>query len=201
MTGFPRLLENLEKPRIYFCSLNTGNSLEFCVKTLNPLEICERHKKNYQHICFFWSKFHHILSSSIFKENYWYLLKMLHRPQKYWNKWEKLLEILFKYTKVFQKYPWKCTVDRLITLEIPLNFLIWDVWEPCMDHVDMLTQFADVHMKWWCTSVGNSCYIQFINIYYLQKKTAQPNKGQIIDIPVQVDREFFFFFLWTVFIF
>ncbi len=44
-TGFPRLLENLEKPGIYFGSLNPGYSLEFCVKTLNPLEICERHKK------------------------------------------------------------------------------------------------------------------------------------------------------------
>ncbi len=44
-TGFSRLLEILEKPGIYFGSLNHGNSLEFCVKTLNPLENCERHKK------------------------------------------------------------------------------------------------------------------------------------------------------------
>ncbi len=43
-SGFSQLLENLEKPGIYFGSLNPGNSLEFCVKTLNPLEICERHK-------------------------------------------------------------------------------------------------------------------------------------------------------------
>ncbi len=47
----------------------------------------------------------------------------------------KLLEILLAYNKVttvFQKYPWKCAVDPLITLEIPFNFLIWDVWEPCI---------------------------------------------------------------------
>ncbi len=44
-TGFPQLLEMLEKLGIYFDSLSPGNSLEFCVKTLNPLEICERHKK------------------------------------------------------------------------------------------------------------------------------------------------------------
>ncbi len=29
---FPQLLETLEKPEIYFGSLNPGNSLEFCVK-------------------------------------------------------------------------------------------------------------------------------------------------------------------------
>ncbi len=44
-SGFPWLLETLEKPGIYIGSLNPGNSQEFCVKTLNPLEICERHKK------------------------------------------------------------------------------------------------------------------------------------------------------------
>ncbi len=46
----------------------------------------------------------------------------------------KLLEILLAYNKVttvFQKYPWKCAVDPLITFEIHLNFLILDVWEPC----------------------------------------------------------------------
>ncbi len=45
LTGFPRLIETLEKPGIYFGFLNPGNSLEFCVKTFNALEICERHKK------------------------------------------------------------------------------------------------------------------------------------------------------------
>ncbi len=48
-TGFPRLLENLEKPGIYFGSLNPGNSLEFCIKNLDPLEICERYQKIDQH--------------------------------------------------------------------------------------------------------------------------------------------------------
>ncbi len=46
---------------------------------------------------------------------------------------EEVLEILFTYTKVttvLQKYPWKCTVETLITLEIPLNFHIWEVWKP-----------------------------------------------------------------------
>ncbi len=65
--GFPQLLETLEKPGIYFGSLNPGNSLELCVKTLNPLEICERHKKIDQHTyLFFLSKFHTVLSSTIF---------------------------------------------------------------------------------------------------------------------------------------
>ncbi len=45
VTRFPRLLETIEKPGIYLGSLNPENSLEFCVKTLNPFEICERHKK------------------------------------------------------------------------------------------------------------------------------------------------------------
>ncbi len=40
-----QLLETLEKLGIYFGSLNPRNSLEFCLKTLNPIEICERHKK------------------------------------------------------------------------------------------------------------------------------------------------------------
>ncbi len=35
--GFPRFLEILEKPGIDSGSLNPGNSLEFCVKTLIPL--------------------------------------------------------------------------------------------------------------------------------------------------------------------
>ncbi len=43
-TGFPSLRETLVKSGINFGSLNHGNSLEFCVKTLNPLEICERQK-------------------------------------------------------------------------------------------------------------------------------------------------------------
>ncbi len=43
-TGLPLFLEILEKPGIYFGSLNPGNSLEFSVKSLNPLEMCERHK-------------------------------------------------------------------------------------------------------------------------------------------------------------
>ncbi len=34
--GFPQLIETLEKPGIYFSSSNPGNSLELCVKTLNP---------------------------------------------------------------------------------------------------------------------------------------------------------------------
>ncbi len=45
LSGFRQVLETLEKPGIYFGSLNPGNSLEFCVKTLNPLKNCERHKK------------------------------------------------------------------------------------------------------------------------------------------------------------
>ncbi len=45
-----------------------GNSLAFWVKTLNPLEICERHKK----IDLF--KFHTVLSSTAFQENHWCLL-------------------------------------------------------------------------------------------------------------------------------
>ncbi len=56
-TGFPRLLGNLEKPGIYFGSLNPGNSLEFYVKTLNPLEICERQKNRSTHISFFFLNF------------------------------------------------------------------------------------------------------------------------------------------------
>ncbi len=44
-TGFPQLPETLGKPEIYCGSLNPGNSLELYVKTLNSLEICERHKK------------------------------------------------------------------------------------------------------------------------------------------------------------
>ncbi len=35
ISGFPWLLEILEKPGIYFGSLNPDNSLEFCVNTLN----------------------------------------------------------------------------------------------------------------------------------------------------------------------
>ncbi len=58
------LIETLEKPGIYFGSLNPGNSLEFCLKTLNPLEICERQNR-LTHI-FFLSKFHTVLSSTIF---------------------------------------------------------------------------------------------------------------------------------------
>ncbi len=50
-TGFPRLLETPEKPGIYLGFLNPGNILEFCLKTLNPLEICERQKID-QHIFF-----------------------------------------------------------------------------------------------------------------------------------------------------
>ncbi len=43
--GFPWLLETFLNHGIYFGFLNPRNSLEFCVKTLNILEICERHKK------------------------------------------------------------------------------------------------------------------------------------------------------------
>ncbi len=43
--GIPWLLETLEKSGTYFGSFNPGNSLDFCVIALNPLEICERHKK------------------------------------------------------------------------------------------------------------------------------------------------------------
>ncbi len=46
-----RLIETLEKHAMYFGYLNPENSLEFCVKTLNPLEICERQKID-QHIYF-----------------------------------------------------------------------------------------------------------------------------------------------------
>ncbi len=37
-----------------------------------------------------------------------------------------------KLQQVSKSTPWKCAIDPLITLEIPLNFLIWDVWEPCI---------------------------------------------------------------------
>ncbi len=52
---------------------------------------------------------------------------MLIDPKKSWNKWEKLLEILSTYNS-FPKAPLKicCWWYPLITLEIPLNFLIWD---------------------------------------------------------------------------
>ncbi len=65
-SGFPQLIETLEKPGIYFGSLNPGNSLEFCVKTLNPLENCERHKKYINTDIFLVSKFHTVLSSTAF---------------------------------------------------------------------------------------------------------------------------------------
>ncbi len=54
-TEFPWLLESLDKPGIYFGSLNPGNSLEFCEKILNHLEICERQKIG-QHRYLFLSK-------------------------------------------------------------------------------------------------------------------------------------------------
>ncbi len=44
-SGSPQLIETLEKPGIYCGFWNSRNSLEFCIKTLNHLEICERHKK------------------------------------------------------------------------------------------------------------------------------------------------------------
>ncbi len=63
------LLENFEKPGIYFGSLNPGNSLEFCVKTLNPIEICERHKNRSTQTFFFSLNFilfcHQLLFSKI----------------------------------------------------------------------------------------------------------------------------------------
>ncbi len=135
-TRFPRLLETLEKPGIYFGSLNPQNSLEFCIKTLNPLEICERHKNRSTQISFSLSKFHTVLSSTFFLKIIDISLERVEcciDQKKSSNKCEKLLEILFTYSKVttvFQKYPWNCAVDPLITLEISLNFLIWDVWEP-----------------------------------------------------------------------
>ncbi len=74
--------------------------------------------------------------STDFKENYWYQIRMPIRtppplPPK--NRREKSLETVFRYDKVtigFQKYSWKCVIDPLITLEIQLNFLIWEMWEP-----------------------------------------------------------------------
>ncbi len=44
-------------------------------------------------------------------------------------------EILQQTYNSFPKILWKCAVDPLITLEIPLNFLIWDVWEPCKNSI------------------------------------------------------------------
>ncbi len=60
---------------------------------------------------------------------------MLHRPKQNLEINGKVAKLIlftfYKITTVFQKYPWKYAIDPLITLEIPLNFLIWDVWEPC----------------------------------------------------------------------
>ncbi len=103
-SGFPQLLENLEKPGIYFGSLNPEKSLDFFFLNLeSPWYLWKTQKID--QLIFLFSFLNFIL----------------------------LLEILFMYNKVttvFQKYPWTCAVDPLITLEIPLNFLIWDVWEP-----------------------------------------------------------------------
>ncbi len=64
------------------------------------------------------SEFHTVLSLTMFSENYWYLYRMQFRPKKYWNKWEKLLEIIYdKITIVFLTYSWKYVVDLLIILE------------------------------------------------------------------------------------
>ncbi len=54
---FTWLLETLEKHGIYFGTLNLGNSLEFCIKNLNLLEIWERQKISLTQSVFS-SKFH-----------------------------------------------------------------------------------------------------------------------------------------------
>ncbi len=60
-----------------------------------------------------------------------------------------LLVILFsKVRTVSQKHLWKCDVYPLITLEIPLNFHIRDVWEPCSK------------IKCWvhnCSAINRAC--------------------------------------------
>ncbi len=58
-----------------------------------------------------------------------------------------LLEILFTYNQIFKKYPWKCAVEPLITLEIPMNFLIWDVWEPWLEVTEFNSDFQSVRHK------------------------------------------------------
>ncbi len=82
-----------------------------------------------------------------------------------WNKWQKLLEILFTYNKVttvFQKYPWKCAVDPLITLDIPLNLLIWGVWEPWIYNILQYTADHDNLGTWnfWMAGL-TACYYCF----------------------------------------
>ncbi len=133
-SGFPQLLETLEKPGIYFGSLNPGNSLELCVKTLNPVKFVKKKKHRSTQISFFFSlNFILFCHQLFFRKIIDTSLECCIDQTKSWNKWEKLLEIVFTYNKVikvFQKDPWKCAVDSLITLEIPLNFPIWNVWEP-----------------------------------------------------------------------
>ncbi len=46
LPGFAQLLESLEKPGMYFSSLNPGNSLEFCVKTLESPSNLSKTQKN-----------------------------------------------------------------------------------------------------------------------------------------------------------
>ncbi len=133
-TGFPQLLETLEKPGIYILASWT---LEIPWNFVSKPWLCLKFVKDIKHrstqnFFFSLSKFHTVPSSTVFYENYWYLLRMLLRPKHFLNKLEKSLEILYtnnKVTTVFQKYLWKCAVYPWITIEIPLNFLIWDVWE------------------------------------------------------------------------
>ncbi len=63
-----------------------------------------------------------------------------------------------KVTTVFQKYPWKCAVDPLITLEIPLNFFIWHVWEPWTwaQH-----SFCHLHTQKECLTDLQTLYVLF----------------------------------------
>ncbi len=61
-----RYLKNL---KIIFGSMNPGNSLEFYVKTLNPLGICERHKN--RSTLFSLSKFHTVLPSTEMRKDSW----------------------------------------------------------------------------------------------------------------------------------
>ncbi len=110
-------------------SFVTGVGVFFLIRVpkapWNHLEICETNKIN---AYIFFVLHFTVLSLTIFKENYWHLLRMLLRPTTYWNWWETLLEILFRYnhttvTKVLQNgtfeifcwslnYPWN-------TLEFP----------------------------------------------------------------------------------
>ncbi len=110
---------DLSKTWNLFKLIETRNIQEFCMITLNFLEICERHfrkkgsKKMFIVILFY--KFHAVLSTNTFFKNCWYW-KWL-RPSKYWNKhdkWEKLLNIWFS---IPLNWPWISSFES------------WDMWK------------------------------------------------------------------------